>query len=129
MSFSESSLNKKFVELNGTQQSVQTLSLWIIHHRKHSPIIVKSWLRELLSAKKCERKLTFIYLANDILQNSRRKGTEYMDQFGVGPLAEAIENTAKFSDDKMRFTLERIFNIWKDRKVRTNEIEMIFDSS
>lgn len=116
MSFSESSLYKKFNELNSTQQSVQTLSLWLIHQRKHSHTIVKTWLKELISTAKPERKLTFIYLANDILQNSRKKGTEYMKEFAE-PLNEAIENTAKYSDEKIRFTLERILNIWKDRKI------------
>eukprot|EP00066_Takifugu_rubripes_P011215 XP_003979725.1 PREDICTED: regulation of nuclear pre-mRNA domain-containing protein 1B-like [Takifugu rubripes] len=45
--FSESALEKKLSELSSSQQSVQTLSLWIIHHRKHSPLIVKVWHREL----------------------------------------------------------------------------------
>jgi regulator of Ty1 transposition protein 103 len=102
MSFSESSLNKKFFELNSTQQSVQTLSLWLIHHRKHSHTIVKIWLKELINTSKSDRKLTFIYLANDILQNSRKKGNEYMNEFAE-PLNDAIENTAKYSDDKIRF--------------------------
>ncbi len=73
MSFSEAAVVKKFQELNNTQQSVQTLSLWLIHHRKHAKNIVQIWLKELLSENKCERKLTYIYLANDILQNSRKK--------------------------------------------------------
>ena len=120
MSFSESSLSKKLAELNNTQQSVQTLSLWLIHHRKHSKVIVKNWYKELMSATKCERKITFIYLANDILQNSRKKGAEYMTEF-LPVLNDAIENTAKYSDEKVRFTLERILNIWKDRKIFADE--------
>ena len=50
-SFSESALEKKLSELSNSQQSVQTLSLWIIHHRKHSPLIVKVWHRELKKGK------------------------------------------------------------------------------
>lgn len=121
MSFSEASLLKKFQELNNTQQSVQTLSLWLIHHRKHSDKIVKTWLKELVNSTKCERKLTFIYLANDILQNSRKKGYEYMKEFST-VLPESIENTAKYADTKIRFTLERILNIWKDRKICDDDI-------
>ncbi len=121
MSFSEGSLLKKFQELNNTQQSVQTLSLWLIHHRKHSEKIVKTWLKELINSNKCERKLTFIYLANDILQNSRKKGYEYLKEF-ANVLPESIENTAKYADTKIRFTLERILNIWKDRKICDDEM-------
>lgn len=45
--FSESALERKLLELSNSQQSVQTLSLWLIHHRKHSPLIVTVWEREL----------------------------------------------------------------------------------
>jgi regulator of Ty1 transposition protein 103 len=116
MSFSESSLSKKLNELNNTQQSVQTLSLWLIHHRKFAKNIVALWLRELKSQTNCEKKLTLIYLANDILQNSRKKGNEYLNEFDKA-LNEAFENTTKYSDNKILFTLERILNIWKDRKI------------
>ena len=83
MSFSDSSLLKKLQELNSTQQSVQTLSLWLIHHRKYAKTVVNTWLRQLEHASKSERKLTFLYLANDILQNSRKKGDEYMNEFST----------------------------------------------
>ena len=57
-SFSENNLTKKYNELNGTQQSIQTLSLWLIHHRKHARTIVQVWLRELKKGK--NRMLTKI---------------------------------------------------------------------
>lgn len=46
-SFSESALERKLSELSNSQQSVQTLSLWLIHHRKHAGPIVVVWHREL----------------------------------------------------------------------------------
>lgn len=45
--FSEAALERKLSELSNSQQSVQTLSLWLIHHRKHSALIVNVWEREL----------------------------------------------------------------------------------
>lgn len=46
--FSEGALVKKLADLNPSQQSIQTLSLWLIHHRKHHAAIVKVWYKELL---------------------------------------------------------------------------------
>lgn len=46
--FSESALVKKLADLNPSQQSIQTLSLWLIHHRKHYAAIVKVWYKELV---------------------------------------------------------------------------------
>ncbi|KAF3860235.1 hypothetical protein F7725_000490 [Dissostichus mawsoni] len=94
-SFSESALEKKLTELSSSQQSVQTLSLWIIHHRKHSGLIVKVWHRELRKAKS-SRKLTFLYLANDVIQNSKKKGPEE-------------------ADDGCKRPMERLLNIWRER--------------
>jgi uncharacterized protein (DUF2249 family) len=45
--FTESALSKKLSELNSSQQSIQTLSLWLIHHRKHHATIVNVWFKEL----------------------------------------------------------------------------------
>jgi len=50
-SFSEAALIKKLAELNASQQSIQTLSLWLIHHRKHYQNIVKVWQKELMNGK------------------------------------------------------------------------------
>lgn len=49
--FTETTLIKKLLELNASQQSIQTLSLWLIHHRKHYANIVKSWYKELMRGK------------------------------------------------------------------------------
>ncbi len=120
MSFSEATLLKKIQDVNNTQQSIQTLSFWLIHHRKYSKQIVQTWLQQLLAASNCDRKITFIYLSNDILQNSRKKGSEFLKEF-LNVLPQAIENTSRVADTKSRFTLERIFNIWKDRRIYNDE--------
>ena len=48
--FSEAVLEKKLGELNNSQQSIQTLSLWLIHHRKHHAAIVKTWHKQFLKS-------------------------------------------------------------------------------
>uniref|UniRef100_A0A672P066 Regulation of nuclear pre-mRNA domain-containing protein 1B-like n=1 Tax=Sinocyclocheilus grahami TaxID=75366 RepID=A0A672P066_SINGR len=98
-SFSESALEKKLSELSNSQQSVQTLSLWIIHHRKHASFIVRVWHRELKKAKR-SRKLTFLYLANDVIQNSKKKGPEFAKDF-EGVLVDACSHVALFSPECM----------------------------
>jgi hypothetical protein len=40
----------------------------------------------------------------------------------VSVLYEAMQNTGQKADEKIRFTLERILNIWKDRKLFTDEV-------
>uniref|UniRef100_A0A4W5MKT8 Regulation of nuclear pre-mRNA domain containing 1B n=1 Tax=Hucho hucho TaxID=62062 RepID=A0A4W5MKT8_9TELE len=114
-SFSESALEKKLSELSNSQQSVQTLSLWIIHHRKHSPLIVKVWHRELKKAKS-SRKLTFLYLANDVIQNSKKKGPEFAKDFET-VLVDACSHVARYADDGCRRPMDRLLTIWQERSL------------
>uniref|UniRef100_A0A672ZJ05 Regulation of nuclear pre-mRNA domain containing 1B n=1 Tax=Sphaeramia orbicularis TaxID=375764 RepID=A0A672ZJ05_9TELE len=115
-SFSESALEKKLSELSSSQQSVQTLSLWIIHHRKHSALIVKVWHRELKKAKS-NRKLTFLYLANDVIQNSKKKGPEFTKDF-ESVLVDACSHVARYdADENCKKHMERLLNIWKERNL------------
>lgn len=59
--FTDTVFIKKLAELNNSSQSIQTLSLWLIHHRKHYSTVVKIWLRELIKGK---LKKEFIYSDN-----------------------------------------------------------------
>ncbi|KAF2893990.1 hypothetical protein ILUMI_12186 [Ignelater luminosus] len=112
--FTESAFVKKLAELNSSSQSIQTLSLWLIHHRKHHAQIVKTWYKELIKAKE-SKKLTFMYLANDVIQNSRKKGPEFGKEFGV-ILIKAFQHLASIGyDEKMKTNLGRLLNIWGER--------------
>ncbi|XP_022110340.1 regulation of nuclear pre-mRNA domain-containing protein 2-like [Acanthaster planci] len=107
------SLKRKFQALNNTQDSIQTLSLWIIHHKNHYRQIIELWMEHLKEAK-APMRLVLFYLANDIIQNSKRKGaTVFLDSF-----AEVLEEAATFSrEDAIREKVLRIFKIWGERSI------------
>lgn len=117
--FSENTFIKKLEELNNSSQSIQTLSLWLIHHRKHHQEIVEIWFRELLKAK-ASRKLTFMYLANDVIQNSKKKGPEFGKEFGTILKKVFADLGSKNLDEKTKSSLERLLNIWSERGVYDN---------
>ncbi|XP_013861206.1 regulation of nuclear pre-mRNA domain-containing protein 1A isoform X1 [Austrofundulus limnaeus] len=113
--FSEAALEKKLSELSNSQQSVQTLSLWLIHHRKHSKTIVSVWFNELRKAQ-VSRKLTFLYLANDVIQNSKRKGPEFTQDFA--PLiVDAFKHVYREGEESCKKQLGRVLSIWQERAV------------
>ncbi|XP_065185991.1 regulation of nuclear pre-mRNA domain-containing protein 1B-like [Sycon ciliatum] len=120
MSFTQSLLEKKFSELTSSQQSVQTLSLWLIHHRKHARQVVLMW-KGCLQKAPPGRKLTFVYLANDVLQNSKKKGSEYSKEFSE-VLEEVFQDLYQIADASMRNALDRILKIWEDRAVLTDSV-------
>ncbi|XP_075161780.1 regulation of nuclear pre-mRNA domain-containing protein 1B [Haematobia irritans] len=114
--FTETAFLKKLAELNSSQQSIQTLSLWLIHHRKHHASIVRTWGRELLNAPE-PKKLTFMYLANDVIQNSKKKGPEYGKEY-MNALPKAFSHIGETcKTEKLFGSLGRILNIWEERGV------------
>ncbi|MCJ8746368.1 hypothetical protein PDJAM_G00141070 [Pangasius djambal] len=118
--FSESALEKKLAELSNSQQSVQTLSLWLIHHRKHSKTIVKVWYNELKKAQ-VSRKLTFLYLANDVIQNSKRKGPEFTQDFAP-VIVDAFKHVSSEGEEGCKKHLDRVLSIWQERAVYESDL-------
>ena len=118
-SFSREQLCRKLRDLTESGNSITTLSLWLLHHKKvpsfsitgfktmqrNSSLkirkiwtlklltlqvasdCVKVWLEEIKTCKP-SHQLNLLYLANDIIQNGKRKGTvpEYIkvrDHFSI----------------------------------------------
>lgn len=108
--FSQDSLRTKLGKLVDSQESVTVLSQYFILHRQHAPLGVATWLEELrkgafeqavhmprpqkshwnIVSASTGRRLAYLHLANDIIQNSRRKGNEYILAFQK-VLPEALE--------------------------------------
>lgn len=64
---------------------------------------------------KDNRKLMFMYLANDVIQNSKKKGPEFGKEFET-VLPKAFEHMKGF-DEKTRERLNRLLQIWEERGV------------
>jgi hypothetical protein len=60
--------------------SQAALSQWCIFHRKRARRVVDTWEKQFNSATN-DKKISYLYLSNDILQNSKRKGGEYVNEF------------------------------------------------
>lgn len=58
-----------------------------------------------------------MYLANDVIQNSKKKGPEFGKEFG-GVLKKAFEHMSSIGyDEKTKGSLIRVLNIWGERGV------------
>lgn len=63
------------------------------------------------------KKLTFMYLANDVIQNSKKKGPEYGKEFAT-VLPKAFSHIGEnCKSEKLFGSLGRILNIWEERGV------------
>ncbi|KAL6844505.1 hypothetical protein ACP4OV_026178 [Aristida adscensionis] len=100
--FSEDVLADKLAKLNNTQQCIEKQ-------------IVQTWDKQFHGSGK-EQKVPFLYLANDILQNSKRNGTEFVEEFWK-VLPGALKDVTENGDDRGKKVASRLVDIWQERRV------------
>ncbi|CAB4316499.1 unnamed protein product [Prunus armeniaca] len=105
----------KYTRSNTCQQLRGPLSRWCISHRKKAKQIVETWDKCFNSSQK-DQRVSFLYLANDILQNSRRKGSEFVNEFWKF-LPAALKHVYENGDGHGKKVATRLVDIWEERKV------------
>jgi regulator of Ty1 transposition protein 103 len=134
------SLKKRLRALTESANCIETCSLWLLHHKKvpffpaiDSSMIanfqfakhaVHTWYEELKKSKP-RKQLTLLYLANDVLQNGRRKGNvpEYISYFRT-TLPKVLHIIGK--DEVIKSKALRVVNIWEQREIYPKEICLNF---
>jgi regulator of Ty1 transposition protein 103 len=62
------------------------------------------------------KKLTLLYLANDVIQNGKKKGSEFKTEFSK-VLPRALQFMSQEKDESFRKSVERVISVWEERKV------------
>ncbi|CAI0433363.1 unnamed protein product [Linum tenue] len=116
--FDRQVLSDKLAKLNSSQQSIEfrlALSRWCISHRKKARQVVETWNQYFTSSQR-EQRVTFLYLANDIIQNSKRKGSEFVNEFWK-VLPKELKIVYESGDEQSKKAVARLVAIWEERKV------------
>eukprot|EP00761_Pharyngomonas_kirbyi_P013524 gb/GECH01013553.1/.p1 GENE.gb/GECH01013553.1/~~gb/GECH01013553.1/.p1 ORF type:complete len:445 (+),score=135.58 gb/GECH01013553.1/:1-1335(+) len=111
----ENTFISKLRNMTNSQQSVQTTSLWVQFYQNKAKQLVSTWKKEILKAPS-KRKITYLYLANDIIQTSRKKTMDFVKEFS-GALQAVLPDLWKSSSDKDKDRIKRILDIFEQRKV------------
>ncbi|KAL3818889.1 hypothetical protein ACJIZ3_004794 [Penstemon smallii] len=123
--FSEQILGDKLSKLNSTQQCIETLSHWCIFHRNKAEQVVATW-EKIFHGSDMVLKVPLLYLANDILQNSKRKGNEFVTEFWK-VLPSSLKEVEKNGDDRGKKAVSRLVGIWEERKVFGSRAQSLKD--
>ncbi|XP_074044813.1 regulation of nuclear pre-mRNA domain-containing protein 2 isoform X2 [Macrotis lagotis] len=113
----ESSLDRKFQAVTNTMESIQGLSSWCIENKKHHGTIVYHWMKWLRRSA-FPHRLNLFYLANDVIQNCKRKNAIIFRESFAEVLPEAA---SLVKDPSVSKSVERIFKIWEERNVYPEE--------
>ncbi|XP_050768324.1 regulation of nuclear pre-mRNA domain-containing protein 2 isoform X3 [Gymnogyps californianus] len=113
----EASLDRKLQAVTNTMESIQGLSSWCLENKRHHSTIVYHWMKWLRRSA-FPHRLNLFYLANDVIQNCKRKNAiVFRDTF-----AEVLPEAASLvKDPSVSKSIERIFKIWEDRNVYPEE--------
>ncbi|PVU93250.1 hypothetical protein BB559_003358 [Furculomyces boomerangus] len=116
--FSEKIFKDKLKTLNKTSETISRLSHWMIFYRKEAAKMVDVWHKELRAVPK-DQKLVLLYLCNDVLQLSRKKGEEFHTAF-ITILPESLRHIIK-SDPTISYEVLRVLDVWSSRSVYPKE--------
>ncbi|GAB4847335.1 hypothetical protein Ancab_026391 [Ancistrocladus abbreviatus] len=123
--FSEQILADKLSKLNSTQQCIETLSHWCIFHRGKAEVVVATWDKQFHNSQMAQ-KIPLLYLANDILQNSKRKGNEFVTEFWK-VLPAAVKDVVEKGNDQGKNVVSRLVKIWEERRVFGSQTQGLKD--
>ncbi|VDM65734.1 unnamed protein product [Strongylus vulgaris] len=118
--FSEVAMRERLAKLRPQQDSINTLSLWLMHHHRHMDDIVQIWLKEVRKETNSSQIVNLLYVANDVIQNSRKKNPEFMTKF-YGVLEPAFRHAAKISGPELDKAMIKTLNVWRDRQIYNEE--------
>ncbi|XP_061615495.1 regulation of nuclear pre-mRNA domain-containing protein 2a [Phyllopteryx taeniolatus] len=117
----EAVLDKKLLNVTNTMDSIQGLSTWCIDYKKYHSMIVRQWSK-CLKKSDTAHKLNLFYLANDVIQNCKRKNAMVYRTAFADVLPEAFVLIKQEGDAKMVKSVERILTIWQERSVYTEAL-------
>lgn len=105
----------KLRKLVPSQEAIETLSHWMIHYKRFIPQVVYYWNYEMQKSH-IFHQMTLLYLANDVIQNTRKKTGKFIAEFS-NVLPERIEALYRKSTPKLREKINRMIGIWQERNI------------
>ncbi|KAH8378298.1 hypothetical protein KR093_010627 [Drosophila rubida] len=114
--FDEELFETRLEALKDTQQDIQQMSNWCLQHRLNHKKIIQCWLN-VFKRVRVDHRLVLFYLANDVIQYSKRKRYEFVECW-----ATALQRaTTMVRDDRVKSKILRIFQIWEQREIYNEE--------
>ena len=68
-----------------------------------------------------KHKLTLMYLANDVIQMSKKKGSEFKLEF-LKVIPRCFQMVSQDTDANLLKSVERIVSVWEERKIFDGQV-------
>lgn len=114
MAFQPQNVLEKLRKLNATQESIETLSHYVVFHRRNIDKVATLWKQEFDSSNQFHQ-LNLLYLANDLVQNSKKRKLDFtcLDPIVI----ECTDKLFQECSESIKPKLERMVQVWKERNI------------
>lgn len=123
MSFTPDILKSKLAAVNETQESITSLSQWIMFHKRHAKTSAEVWAEYTASEAPVKAKLALVYLANEVVQQCRARRKDEFVQAFASVLPETIEEVYGSVDKAVKDRINRVVKVWAERSVLPQEVQ------
>lgn len=122
MAYNDDAVLAKLSALNETQESIVTVAQWVMFHRRHADRTGQLWLQRLKDSGSSKR-LNLIYLANEVVQQSKaRRKEDFLIAFSP-VIAEATATAYKGATGEVQTKLRRVVEVWRQRQIFETPIQ------
>uniref|UniRef100_A0A914YMV0 CID domain-containing protein n=1 Tax=Panagrolaimus superbus TaxID=310955 RepID=A0A914YMV0_9BILA len=115
MALNEDIIQKRLKQVKIAQESVETISSWILHHVKYVSTISRVWFDVYLTAND-ELRISLIYVMNDVCQKSRKSPKEQFIKI-TSSFFHHLRYAIQLSNDKVKEKIRRVIGILKERQI------------
>lgn len=117
MSFSGDVFTKKLSGLQETQDSIVSISQWVLFHHRHAKESSRIWQQVILAENSANKKLSLLYLCNDVVQQAKRKRKlEFIQEFSL-VLPETLTKIYSSLNSQIKGKVDRLIGVWEERLI------------
>lgn len=120
MSFSPKAYQKKLESLQDTQESIVSISQWLLFHHRQSKEICELWAQYILSddpTVNLKKKLALLYLCNDIVQQARSKREPEFSKGFANVLPRILHKIYPTVNQTLQPKIDRLIGVWEQRNI------------
>ncbi|KAH9909827.1 hypothetical protein F4778DRAFT_767823 [Xylariomycetidae sp. FL2044] len=127
MSYTDDAVLAKLSSLSETHDSIVNVAQWIMFHRRHAERTVMLW-RQKLKDSNSQRRLSLIYLANEVTQQSKARHKEdFLVAFSPA-IAEGAATAYKGASHEIQQRIRRVVEVWRERNVFEEPIQVAIEN-
>jgi regulator of Ty1 transposition protein 103 len=123
MAYSDDAVRAKLAALNETQDSIVSNAQWIMFHRRFAAKTASVWLNRLQENTNASKRLNLIYLANEVVQQSRARSKQDFLLAFEPLIADATAAAYKGSSQDIQGKIRRVVEVWRQRGIFDNRIQ------